>query len=59
MKAIVYDRYGSFDDLEMRNIAKPVIEADEVLVRMARGRPPCGRLLREAGDARGKVVITI
>ena len=34
MKAIVYDRYGSFDDLEMRDIAKPVIEADEVLVRM-------------------------
>jgi NADPH:quinone reductase-like Zn-dependent oxidoreductase len=34
MKAIVYDRYGSFDDLEMRDIAKPVIEADEVLVRV-------------------------
>jgi NADPH:quinone reductase-like Zn-dependent oxidoreductase len=34
MKAIVYDRYGSFDDLEMRDIAKPVIEADEVLVRI-------------------------
>ena len=34
MKAIVYSRYGSFDDLEMRDIAKPVIEADEVLVRM-------------------------
>jgi NADPH:quinone reductase-like Zn-dependent oxidoreductase len=34
MKAIVYERYGSFDDLEMRDIAKPIIEADEVLVRM-------------------------
>jgi NADPH:quinone reductase-like Zn-dependent oxidoreductase len=41
MKAIVYERYGSFDDLEMRDIAKPIIEADEVLVRMraAGGRP--------------------
>jgi NADPH:quinone reductase-like Zn-dependent oxidoreductase len=34
MKAIVYERYGSFDNLEMREIAKPVIEADEVLVSM-------------------------
>jgi NADPH:quinone reductase-like Zn-dependent oxidoreductase len=34
MKAIVYSSYGSFDDLEMRDIAKPAIEADEVLVRM-------------------------
>jgi NADPH:quinone reductase-like Zn-dependent oxidoreductase len=34
MKAIVYDRYGSFDGLQMRDIAKPVIKDDEVLVRI-------------------------
>jgi NADPH:quinone reductase-like Zn-dependent oxidoreductase len=34
MKAIVYEKYGSFDDLEMRDIAKPVIKDDEVLVHI-------------------------
>lgn len=34
MKAIVQDRYGSPDVLELREIEKPTPEADEVLVRV-------------------------
>ncbi|MFI1395598.1 NAD(P)-dependent alcohol dehydrogenase [Streptomyces sp. NPDC020681] len=34
MKAVVQDRYGSPDDLEIRDIDKPVAAEDEVLVRI-------------------------
>ena len=34
MKAIVRDRYGSPDVLELRDIEMPVVKADEVLVRV-------------------------
>lgn len=34
MQAIVFDRYGSLDNLALRDIAKPTPEADEVLVRV-------------------------
>ena len=34
MKAIVFDRYGSLDNLGLRDIAKPAISQDEVLVRV-------------------------
>jgi NADPH:quinone reductase-like Zn-dependent oxidoreductase len=34
MKAIVQERYGSPDDLELREVAKPVVGDDEVLVRV-------------------------
>ena len=34
MQAIVQDRYGSFDVLEARTIARPAIADDEVLVRV-------------------------
>jgi len=34
MKAIVQDSYGSPDVLELRDIDKPVVEDDEVLVRV-------------------------
>ena len=34
MKAIVQDAYGSADVLELRDIAKPTIDDDEVLVRV-------------------------
>ena len=34
MKAIVQDRYGSPDVLELRDIDKPVVKDDEVLVRV-------------------------
>lgn len=34
MRAIVQTRYGSADDLELREIAKPIPTADEVLVRV-------------------------
>jgi len=34
MKAIVQERYGSPDDLELREVDKPVVGDDEVLVRV-------------------------
>jgi NADPH:quinone reductase-like Zn-dependent oxidoreductase len=34
MKAIVHDTYGSFDVLAIRDIEKPVVKEDEVLVRV-------------------------
>jgi len=34
MKAIVHDRYGSPDVLELRDVKKPVLEDDRVLVRV-------------------------
>jgi NADPH:quinone reductase-like Zn-dependent oxidoreductase len=34
MKAIVQDRYGSADVLELRDIAEPVVGEDDVLVRV-------------------------
>ena len=34
MKAIVHDKYGSFDVLGVRDIDKPVVKDDEVLVRV-------------------------
>jgi len=34
MKAIVQDRYGSPDLLELRDVERPVVNDDEVLVRV-------------------------
>ena len=34
MKAIVQDKYGSPDVLELKDIDKPVVKDDEVLVRV-------------------------
>ena len=34
MKAIVYEKYGSADVLELKNVDKPVVKNDEVLVRV-------------------------
>ena len=34
MKAIVYDQYGSLDVLALRDVARPIIKDDEVLVRV-------------------------
>ena len=34
MRAIVHDRYGSPDDLQVRDVDKPVVTDDEVLVRV-------------------------
>ena len=34
MKAIVHDTYGSLDVLELRDIDKPVVGDDDVLVRV-------------------------
>jgi len=57
MKAIVQERYGSPDDLELREVEKPVVGDDDVLVRVravsvhpdvwhvVRGRPYVLRLM--------------
>ncbi|MEX1072176.1 MAG: NAD(P)-dependent alcohol dehydrogenase [Chloroflexota bacterium] len=37
MRAIVFARYGSTDVLELKEIAKPVVKDDEVLVRVRAG----------------------
>ncbi|MEY4577376.1 MAG: Mycocerosic acid synthase [Pseudomonadota bacterium] len=34
MKAVCYDRYGAFDVLELKNVARPVVGATQVLVRV-------------------------
>ncbi len=34
MKALVQDRYGSADVLEIREIEKPAVDEDAVLVRV-------------------------
>jgi NADPH:quinone reductase-like Zn-dependent oxidoreductase len=34
MKAIRYDRYGSADVLELREVSMPVVGDDDVLVRL-------------------------
>ena len=34
MRAIVRDKYGSPDDLELREVARPMVKSDEVLVRV-------------------------
>ncbi len=49
MKAIVQDRYGSADVLELRDVEEPVVGDDDVLVRVhaAGGRP--GRVARHDG----------
>jgi len=38
MKAIVYHEYGSPDVLELRDIDKPLVKDDEVLVRVHAAR---------------------
>lgn len=65
MKAIVQERYGTQDELKLREIDKPVAGADEVLVRVraasihpdiwhvVRGRPFVVRLM-DAGFFRPK-----
>jgi NADPH:quinone reductase-like Zn-dependent oxidoreductase len=37
MKAVVQEKYGSPDDLELREVDTPVAGDDEVLVRVHRG----------------------
>jgi len=34
MEAVTYDRYGSFENLAVRDIAQPAIKDDEVLIRV-------------------------
>jgi NADPH:quinone reductase-like Zn-dependent oxidoreductase len=65
MKAIVQERYGSPDDLELRDVEKPVVGDDDVLVRVraaslhpdvwhvVKGRPYVLRLMG-AGFSRPK-----
>jgi len=53
MKAIVYERYGPPDVLELRDVEVPSVSDDGVLVRIRAAI----RYL-ETGHARGKIVIT-
>ncbi len=48
MKAIVFSRYGSPDVLELKEIDKPVVKADEVLIRIraAAANPADWRVMR-------------
>jgi hypothetical protein len=39
MKAVAYDKYGSFDVLALRDIAKPAVKEGEVLVRVRTASP--------------------
>lgn len=34
MKAITYDRYGSFENLDLRDVSIPAVKKDEVLIRV-------------------------
>ena len=45
MKAIVYDKYGSPDVLELKDIDKPVVKNDEVLKRLTYLAPLVASLL--------------
>ena len=58
MKAIVEDEYGPPDVLELREIDKPVVEDDQVLVRVhATSANPRQLALHERRAV--KVVITV
>ena len=48
MKAIVFDRYGSSEVLELRDIEVPVVKDDEVLIRIraAAANPSDWRVMR-------------
>ena len=52
MKAIVQDRYGSPDVLELREIDEPMVKDDEVLVRVRAASRPCRCLARRARRSR-------
>jgi len=51
MKAIVQDRYGPPDVLQLREIDEPGVGDDQVLVRVRDDLPPCRCLARDAGRA--------
>jgi NADPH:quinone reductase-like Zn-dependent oxidoreductase len=62
MKAIVQDRYGSFEALRAREIAKPVEEGrlrPVVDTTYALADVPAALRQIEAGHVRGRVVVTV
>lgn len=66
MKAFVYEAYGSPDVLALKDIDKPMVKDNEVLVRIrATSVNPAdwhfmrGEPYLEEGHARGEVVVTV
>jgi NADPH:quinone reductase-like Zn-dependent oxidoreductase len=58
MNAIAHDRYGSADVLELRDVDKPAVGADVVLVRVHAAGVDSGVWHLMTGMPGGKVVIT-
>jgi NADPH:quinone reductase-like Zn-dependent oxidoreductase len=50
MRAVCYDRYGTFDVLELKNVARPVVGAAQVLVRVRAAALHIGDVFSVRGD---------
>lgn len=58
MKVVVYTNYGTPDELQVKDVAKPVPTDDELLIKIHSKVPEALQYLGE-GHAKGKLVITI